>query len=130
MLWLCLLALTSLASASMRTCGEGTATVTGFGGGPERPKVGDNETLWVAYDLTQPITGGKALYDITLNYVPFPTTTEDLCTQTTCPKPVGTYNETSWSIFSGGVSGTIKSKITWKDQNDALVWCVETTLKV
>lgn len=128
MLWW--LAFLSLASASMRICGEGTAKITGFGGGPESPKVGDNETLWIAYDLSQPITSGKALYDVTLNSIPFPTTTDDLCTQTSCPKDADTYNETSWSIFNGGVSGTIKSKITWKDQNDALVWCIETTLRV
>lgn len=130
MVWLFLLAMASLASGSMRLCGEGTAKVTGFGGGPESPKVGDNETLWIAYDLLQPITGGTATYAVNLNGIPFPSTTDDLCTQTACPKEPGTYNESSWSIFSGGISGNVKTKITWKDQNDALVWCVETTLKV
>lgn len=130
MVWLFLLAMASLASGSMRLCGEGTAKVMGFGGGPESPKIGDNETLWIAYDLSEPITGGTSVYAVNLNGIPFPEDKKDLCAQTLCPKEPGTYNETSWTVFQGGVSGTIKSKITWKDQNDALVWCVEMTLKV
>jgi hypothetical protein len=118
---------------SIRDCGngEGRATLMGFDSQPTTPVAGDNVSLWVAYDLPSPaITGGNAIYGITLNGIPLPPTTEDLCTQTSCPKDTGFNNESSWSIFPSGVSGKIKSSIKWKDQDDALVWCVETTWQV
>jgi hypothetical protein len=92
---------------------------------------GDNVTLWIAYDLPYPpITGGTATYKFTLNGIPFTPTIADLCAQTTCPKPLGFNNETSWDIFPSGISGKIVSAIQWYDQNDDLVWCVETTWRV
>lgn len=119
--------------SSIRDCsnGQGRATLLGFDSQPVSPIAGDNVTLWVAYDLPAPaITGGTATYAFTLNGIPFPATKEDLCTQTACPKETGFNNESSWSIFPSGVSGKIVSSITWKDQNDDLVWCVETTWRV
>ena len=121
------------ALGSMRDCsnGIGRAALLGFGSSPETPKAGDNVTLWVAYDLPQPpITGGIATYKFSLNGIPFTPTIDDLCTQTACPKEVGFNNESSSSIFPSGISGKIVSSITWKDQNDDLVWCVETTWRV
>lgn len=122
-----------LALGTVRDCsnGLGRAIVLGFGSSPETPKAGDNVSLWVAYDLPEPtITGGIAQYSIALNGIPFPATKEDLCTQTECPKEIGFNNETSSSIFPSGVSGKIVSAISWTDQNDELVWCVETTWRV
>lgn len=119
--------------SSIRDCsnGQGRATLLGFDSLPANPVAGDNVTLWVAYDLPAPaITGGTATYKFTLNGIPFTPTIEDLCTQTVCPKETGFNNESSWSIFPSGVSGKITSSITWKDQNDDLVWCVETTWRV
>lgn len=119
------------ALASIKSCGTGRATLVGFDSQPTNPVAGDNVSLWVAYDLlSPPITGGTATYGVNLNGIPLPSTTDPLCTQTSCPKDPGTYNESSWSIFPSGVSGKIKSTITWKDQTDALVWCVETTWQV
>lgn len=119
--------------SSIRDCsnGQGRAALIGFDSYPANPVAGDNVTLWVAYDLPTPaITGGTATYAFTLNGIPFPPTVDDLCTQTACPKETGFNNESSWSIFPSGVSGKIVSSITWKDQNDDLVWCVETTWRV
>lgn len=119
--------------SSIRDCsnGQGRATLLAFDSQPSNPVAGDNLTLWVAYDLPAPtITSGTAEYKYNLNGIPFPATKDDLCTQTTCPKEIGFNNESSWSIFPSGVSGKIVSSITWKDQNDDLVWCVETTWRV
>ncbi len=121
------------ALGSIRDCsnGLGRAVMLGFSSSPENPKAGDNVSLWVAYDLPEPaITGGIAKYSYALNGIPFPPTKEDLCTQTLCPKEVGFNNETSSSIFPSGISGKIVSSISWTDQNDELVWCVETTWRV
>lgn len=115
---------------SIRDCsnGQGRASLLAFDSQPPTPIAGDNVTLWVAYDLPAPqITGGTATYAFSLNGIPFTPSVEDLCTQTACPKETGFNNETSWSIFPSGISGKIVSSITWKDQFDDLVWCIETT---
>ena len=122
-----------LAVGTVRDCsyGVGRATMVEFSSSPETPRAGDNVSLWVAYDLPEPpITGGIATYSYALNGIPFPASTYALCTQTKCPKEVGFNNETSWSIFPSGISGKIVSAISWTDQNDELVWCVETTWRV
>lgn len=121
------------ATVTLRDCGNSKsdqATITGMGFNPINPVAGDNTTLWVAYDLHTPITGGIATYSLTLNGIPFNPTTNDLCTQTVCPKDIGSYNETSSSIFPSGLSGKIASKIQWTDQDNLPVWCVETTFKI
>ncbi len=118
---------------SIRDCGngEGRAALLGFDSQPSSPKPGDNVTLWIAYDLpAPPITGGTATYSFSLNGIPFTPTVNPLCDETECPKETGFNNESSWSIFPSGVSGKIVSKIEWHDQDDALVWCVETTWRV
>lgn len=118
---------------SLRDCGNGLgrATLLSFDSTPAVPKAGDNVTLWVAYTFAEPaITDGTSTYSFSLNGIPFPPTVEKLCTQTTCPKQPGIYNETSWSIFPSGVSGKIVSQIAWRDPDDTLLWCVETTWKV
>ena len=127
------LLLAMLGLQSIRDCGngKGRAALIGYESAPSNPVAGDNVSLWVAYDLPSPaITGGTATYAVTLNGIPFPATVDQLCTQTVCPKQPGFNNETSWSLFPSGVSGKIKSSISWKDQTDALVWCVETTWQV
>ena len=119
--------------SSVRDCGngQGRAAVLGFDSQPSSPKAGDNVTLWVAYDLSYPpITGGTAIYTLNLNGIPFTPTKSDLCTQTDCPKEVGFNNESSWNLFPSGISGKIVSTIEWNDQNNDLVWCVETTWRV
>lgn len=121
------------ATVSLRDCGNPStdqAVITGMGFSPSNPVAGDNTTLWVAYDLKTPITGGTATYSVTLNGIPITPTVDDLCTQTLCPKSVGSYNETSNSIFPSGISGKIVSKIQWKNQNSEPVWCLESTFKI
>lgn len=117
---------------TIRDCGngQGRAALLAFDSEPLNPVAGDNVTLWIAYDLPAPeITGGTATYSFTYNGIPFPATVDPLCEQTMCPKSTGFNNETTWSLFPSGISGKVVSKIQWNDQNDDLVWCVETTWK-
>lgn len=128
-----LLTLLAASLSTIRDCGngQGRASLLAFDSQPASPKAGDNVTLWVAYDLPAPeITGGTATYSVTYNGIPFPPTVNPLCDETECPKPTGFNNETSSSIFPSGLSGKITSSVKWTDQNDDLVWCVETTWKV
>jgi hypothetical protein len=118
-------------TVALRNCGSQTdqATITGLGFAPQSPKSGDLTELWVAYDLKTPITGGTATYSYSFNGIPFSPTVEDLCTQTSCPKEVGVYNETSTSEFPS-VSGKIVTTIKWANQDNLPVWCTELTFKV
>lgn len=118
---------------TIRDCGngQGRAELVGFESQPASPRANDNVTLWVAYNLPAPeITDGTATYSVVYNGIPFPKTVDPLCGQTSCPKSVGFNNETSWSLFPSGLAGKLVSTIEWTDQNDDLVWCVETTWKV
>ena len=122
-----------LGMTTIRDCGNGLGRATNltFDSQPLLPIAGDNVTLWIGYTLSDPpITSGTATYKVTLNGLPFPVTTKPLCDETKCPKPVGFNNESSWSVFNGGVSGKVVSSISWNDQNNDLVWCVETTWKL
>jgi hypothetical protein len=121
------------ASVTLKDCGNPTtdqASITGFGFTPSNPVGGDATELWVAYDLKSNLTGGNAKYSVTLNGLPFTPTVDDLCTQTSCPKAIGVYNETSKSTFPSGVSGKIISKIQWENQDSQPVWCLESTFKI
>jgi len=127
-------ALIYLASTvSLRDCGSPAtdqATITSMGFTPSNPLPGENTTLWVAYNLKTPITGGLATYSVTLNGIPFTPSSDDLCTQTVCPKSVGSYNETSSSLFPNSISGKVVTKIKWFDQDNLPVWCLESTFKI
>ena len=121
------------ASVSLRDCGNPAtdqAVITGMGFYPLDPIPDDPTELWVAYDLKTPITGGTAKYSFSLNGIPFSPTVDDLCSQTECPKDIGTYNETSYSTFPSGISGKVVSKIQWKNQDNQPVWCLETTFRI
>jgi len=85
--------------------------------------------LTVNYNLMQPITGGTATYSYSFNGIPFSPTIDDLCTQTACPKDIGTLTEVSKSTFPA-VSGKIVSSIQWTDQENRNVWCVKLTFRV
>ncbi len=128
-----LLAALLLGVGSMRDCGNGLgrAPLLEFDSVPASPVPGDNVTTWIHYELAAPaITAGTATYSFSLYGIPFPPTVEDLCTQTSCPKDPGIYNETSSAIFPPGVSGKIVSQIAWRDPDDTLIWCVENTWRV
>ena len=121
------------ASVTLKDCGNPTtdqAVIVGSGFSPMSPSPGEPTELFVTYDLKSPITGGTATYSITLNGIPFPATVDDLCKQTDCPKQIGINNETSKSTFPSGISGKVVSKISWKNQDDQPVWCLESTFKI
>jgi len=119
-------------AVTLKNCGSvgDVAQITSMGFFPTNPVSGDKTELWIAYNLNEELSGGTSTYSTTFNGIPFSPTIEDLCTQTSCPKSAGFYNETSLSDFPSGVSGKIAYKIQWKDQDEKPVWCAEVTLKV
>lgn len=121
------------ATVTLKDCGNPStdqAVITGMGFTPSNPVGGDATELWVAYDLKSELTGGTATYSVTLNGIPFAPTVDDLCTQTSCPKIVGSYNETSNSTFPSNINGKIVSRIQWINQNSEPVWCLESTFRI
>jgi hypothetical protein len=118
---------------TIKDCGNKAtdqAIITGFGFFPLTPSPDEKTELWVAYDLKSAITGGTATYTYSFNGIPFSPTVDDLCSQTNCPKLIGTYNETSDSNFPSGLSGKVITSIEWANQNNDPVWCVELTFKI
>ena len=99
---------------------------------PNPPVVGKDSTLWIDYTVPEgvSISAGTAKYSITLNGIPYPATTDDLCADEICPQVTGTYNITNTQTWSGGVSGKIASKIEWFDTNSNLLLCSLTTVRV
>lgn len=85
-----------------------------------------------AQDLASVITGGTATYAITYNFIPLSPTVDDLCADQKddlCPLKEGHHHSESHSTFPSGLSGTLKSTITWKDTSGAQILCLEWTVK-
>ncbi len=126
--------LSSLASSTLKNCGDGTSlfTLVDQGFSPDPPAVNDNTTLWFYYQVPDGVSidDGTADYKITLNGIPFPASTDPLCTQVACPLVPGLYNLSSSSIWQGGVSGKVVSRISWYDTKKTLLLCSELTVRV
>ena len=112
--------------------GKSVFTINSQDFSPNPPIVGENTTLWIDYTVPDGVTvdAGTAKYSVSLNGIPFSPTVDDLCTQVTCPQTSGTYNITSTSVWSGGVSGKIVTKIQWYDGAGNQLLCSQTTFRV
>jgi hypothetical protein len=117
-------------SATLSNCtAQGAlATITNMVLTPSNPVPGDVTTLQVDYELKTPVESGTAKYSVSLNGIPFPTTYDDLCTQTECPKDVGNHSEISKSTFPD-VSGKIVSGIEWTTSQNEQIWCMAVTYR-
>ena len=129
-----LLASMKSTSASVADCGQGKSlfTIVSQGFTPEPPVPGEAYEYWFYYTVPDGVTvnSGSAKYTANLNGIPFPASTEDLCTQTSCPKTAGSYNETSKDTWPTGLSGKVVTKIEWYDAANTLLLCSQTTERV
>jgi len=129
------LLLTSLGlSASVATLVACDPTLTAFtikgqGFSPSPPVQGKDATLWIDFAVPDgsAVNGGSAKYSISFNGIPFSPTTEDLCTQVTCP--IQSQNLSSTNQWPSGLSGKIVSKIQWYDVSGAYLLCSQLTEK-
>jgi hypothetical protein len=124
---------TLFALAGIKDCGngQGRAKITGLTAVPASPLPGENYTMTVDYDLPAPaITGGTAEYNVVLNYIPVYSNSTDLCEQTKCPKETGPNTEVSEITIPEGIGGKLVSTVKWTDQDNNLIWCFESTLKI
>jgi hypothetical protein len=123
-----LLALIGAASATISDCGAGKSlfTITELSQDPPNTvKAGDNVSLTLLYSASEEITAGTATKSITLNFIPFAPTTEDLCANTACPITVGDHDGSSWYEWPAGVSGTVVSKVVWEDNQGRQLLCIQ-----
>ncbi len=99
---------------------------------PEPPVAGQPYDYWFYYQVPDGVTvdAGTAKYSLSLNGIPFTPSTEDLCSQTVCPKTAGYHNESSTDTWPTGVSGKVVTKLEWFDANGNLLLCSQTTERV
>ena len=120
--------------STITDCGVGKSvfTIESQGFYPEPPVANEKYDYWFYYTVPNGVTvsSGTAKYSFSLNGIPFSPTTEDLCTQTFCPKTAGSYNESSTDTWPSGISGKIVTKLEWFDANGNLLVCSQTTEKV
>ena len=119
---------------SVKDCASGSSVFTFVSGSflPDPVVPGQNSTLTLNAKIPDGvnISDGTATYGITLNGIPFPSETDPLCSQVTCPLLPGPYTNTSTSVFPTGVSGKIVSTIKWYDTNNNLLLCTAITTRV
>ena len=92
---------------------------------PATPVRGQNLDMIVKFN-----NPGREVYDgtvtnaITVNYIPYPTSSEALCTNTQCPLVTGLNDRSTSSVWPDTVSGRVTSKIVWTDLNGAQLLCI------
>jgi len=120
-----ILLLITAAQASITNCNTNSVfKVPSLGFWPDPAVVGANSTISFEYDVPAEVTQGTVKYTYTFNGIPFTPTTEDLCTQTTCPITVGFHNQSSSSDFPN-VNGKITIKIEWFDEAANNLLCAQ-----
>jgi hypothetical protein len=125
------LSLFSYVVASVKDCGVSPLfTITELSQDPASTIMANqNLSLTLKYYAPEEITTGTVTKSITLNFIPFSPSTEDLCANAPCPIPVGDHDGSSWSLFPSGVSGTLVSKVVWNDEQGRELLCVQSSLK-
>jgi hypothetical protein len=121
----------SAAQATVTDCGAGKAlfTITELSQDPPTTVTANqNVSLTLKYTAPEEITAGTATTSVTLNFIPFSPTVEDLCVKAACPITVGEHDGSSWGLFPSGVSGSLVSKVEWKDSTDRLLLCIQSKL--
>jgi len=125
------LTLITLVSGSITDCGagQGLFTITDLSmDPPSSVAANQNVSLVLKYRTPVLISGGTAETAITLNFIPFQPSSEDLCTKVFCPIQVGSHDASSFYIFPSGVSGRIITQIRWFDMTGRLLLCLKSIL--
>jgi hypothetical protein len=121
-------------SSTVADCGAGKSIfqIVDQSFNPEPPVACQPYDYWFYYQVPDGVTvdAGTAKYSLSLNGIPFTPSTEDLCSQTVCPKTAGYHNESSTDTWPSGVSGKVVTKLEWFDTNGNLLLCSQTTERV
>lgn len=120
-------------TATVSDCAPGTSvfTIQAAYLTPAEVVPGAPVTLHLEWDVPHDtvITAGKATYDVSINGLPFPSSTEDVCSQFPCPLEPGSYVNETVSTWPTGISGKVDSIMRWYDEAGALLLCLETVAR-
>ena len=123
-----------LSANTVKDCSSGTSTFKFVSASltPDPVVPGQDTALSISMEIPSgtSIESGTSTYSISLNGIPFPGTTDPLCSQVTCPLVGGPYSNTTISQFPSGVSGKIVTKMVWKDDSNVQLYCLEVSVRV
>jgi hypothetical protein len=91
---------------------------------------GDNFTLTLLYTNNKVVNAGTATTSVTYNFIPLTPTVKPLCESFVCPLQTGQHDGSVSSLFPSGLSGTVVTKIVWKDDAGNQLLCISSTLSV
>jgi len=97
---------------------------------PDSIHAGDNFTLTLLYTNNQVVNGGTATTSVTYNFIPLTPTVKPVCESFACPLQPGQHDGSVSSLFPSGLSGTVVTKIVWKDDAGNQLLCISSTLSV
>lgn len=118
--------------SSITDCGStnGLFQITKLGLTPDPPIIGKDVDLTLFFENPESdISEGIVETHVSINGIPYPPSTEDLCKSTTCPIIKGENNRSTKSVWPD-ISGKIISTLTWKKLSGELLLCLQTSVKV
>lgn len=93
-------------------------------------QAGQNLTLILKYSSFEEVTDGTVTTSITYNFIPLAPTLTSLCTSVICPLLPGEHDGSTSEVFPSGLSGSVTSKIVWKDTSGNELLCISSKLSV
>ena len=120
------------AYASITNCGTSSKfTIQTLSQSPaDTIKGGENLTLTLFYTNTETVLSGSATTSITYNFIPLSPTLAPLCESIVCPLEPGIHDGSTSGAFPKGLSGTVKTKIVWKNDAGEELLCISSSLHV
>ena len=122
-----------MTTPTIRDCAPGTSLflVNSVSLNPSTPMPGEKVSLHLEYTVPTGYvtTAGQAKYEITYNFIPLTPTVEPLCQNIPCPLGAGSYTNNTVSEWPTGLSGTLKTKITWMDIMGVELLCLQMDAK-
>jgi hypothetical protein len=112
----------------LNDCGGGTSLfkLNAVSLTPADPPPGTSVSLNLDYTVPDGLTvgDGTSTTAVSYNFIPFAPTVEPLCQDIPCPLGPGRYYNSTNSTWPSGLSGTVRTTMTWADQNSAKLLCI------
>lgn len=124
---------TRLAQASITDCSNGGSVFkfTELALSPATPVRGQNLDMIVKFNNPGPeVNDGTVTTSVSVNYIPYPSSTEALCVNTECPLYTGINDRSTSSVWPNTVSGKVTSKIVWTGVGGEQLLCISISANV